>query len=182
MTTKNIKIGKNAIKFRYIFFAYLLLSFLLIAFLFSERQLSYMVLTRFISLEDENVVLYDYYVYATDRRFAEGLEKDVNKAVVDLQKRGEGIVVKIKGDSKVVKHDNYILVYNERVPEMNIEIYIAKNVEFSFASLPFRTLENLFEDILSILIIFIYLVLFEIDIFLCCVDIIKKQNKRPFLY
>ncbi|MBQ9276483.1 MAG: hypothetical protein IJ226_02710 [Clostridia bacterium] len=140
--------------------------------------MAYCILTPFIDTDNENTVLYDYYVYATDRRFNEGLKKDIVKAVDDLQQRNEGIVVKVKGADKVINKNNFIIVYSEEIPDKNIEIYIAKNLEFTFASLPFRTAEMFLENAIYLLTIYGYAVLFSIDIFACYVDIVKAKTKN----
>ena len=130
------------------------------------QEIVYGVLTPFINVDEDKTILYDYLVYGTGRRMDEGYVIDVPEIIDKLKDRGEGIIIKEKGDSYKKTQYDYIFMRDEDVPELNIEIYIAKNVEFPFGSFPFRTSELFLENIVEKFLIYssfcVFLILYGV--------------------
>ena len=118
------------------------------------------------SLNDENILFYDYKVYSTQDRFEKGLNEDVLKQLKEFKDRNEFMVIKINGTTdKTYLNDEYLIIENDEVPELNIEYYLLRDLEIQQIRLPNRTFLVLFEDISNI-INTIYLGLFILFVFL----------------
>ena len=171
MTAKRI-----AFHFRHVFqfylFIYLVLASFLVAYLVDFYDLSYRALTPYLGQEEENLVFFDYYAYGTERRFSKGLTEDVIQSTQKLKENREGAVVKVPGKKASIICENYILVYDENVPDLNIEIYVAKNVNFWAMSLPFPTVVSLVERYSQIIVFWIIVFLLFFDLFFCFKEIV----------
>ena len=94
-----------------------------------------------------------------------------------LKSKDEFTVVKIKGEYSVKYQADYILISEETVPDLNIEIYIAKNFDIGNNSLPLKTVVLLLQKIIKIVVY----ILFVIAVSVCFLSFsryvfIKKAN------
>lgn len=112
---------------------------------------------------DENSLLfYDYQVYATEARFNQGLVEDFEEVINSFKSRSEIVAIQVNGDQYSLEYrDDYIFITNPEVPDLNLEYYLVRNLEFDGISLPIRTFIILFNDIAS-LVNTIYIVTFII--------------------
>jgi hypothetical protein len=115
------------------------------------EALSYRLATSMSIVESENLLFYDYDVYATEERFNQGLIDDVNEVKTDFKERFEVLAVQVYGDEeKVELRDDYIFITNPDTIELNIEYYLVKDLEFNDMSISNRTFIMLFNDISQI--------------------------------
>ena len=183
---KDIKKIKIENKFsRLIYFVTTILLFLILVF--SPKQiLEYQdgieIAYSLSSLNDENILFYDYKVYPTQDRFEKGLNEDVLKQLKDFKDRNEFMVIKINGTvNKTYLNDEYLIIESDEVPELNIEYYLLRDFEIQEIRLPNRTFLILFEDISNI-INAIYLGLFILFAFLTLPSsLIKTIGSNYFL-
>ena len=171
----------NNLRFRYLFSLYLIVAYILCSFV-SARNVSFRLLTPFVSVDDNNLLFCDYFVYGTERRFNEGLITDVPAAKDRLKESGDAVVFKIPGRGKHIVFSDYSIVYDENVPELNIEIYVAKNIAVGKISLPFVTAETLIEHYLPLALLVFFSAFFLPTAFLCFHDIRKRRLcKAPYV-
>ena len=158
-------------KDRYFWLLFLLIVYLYSVFFNPAETIVYGVLTPHINIDPKETILYDYYVYGTPRRMREGYVTDVPDAISKLRERGEGIIIKVKGEPLQKRGYDYIYIQDESVPELNIEIYIAKNVEFSFGTFPFRTVKLFLENLIKNAMIYTFFCAFLICYGICLIYI-----------
>jgi len=127
-----------------------------------EAQMPFQLATSMAVVDENSLLSYDYQVYATEERFSKGLVEDFENVLDNFKSRSEIVAIQINGDSyKVEFRDDYIFISNPEVPELNIDYYVVRNLEFDGITLPIRTFIILFEDI-STLVNTIYIVIFLI--------------------
>jgi hypothetical protein len=127
--------------------------------------------------EDENLLLYDYQVYGTEERFNQGLIEDVNEVKNDFKDRNEILAIKIYGEKEtIVYHDDYLYMTDLDTPELNIEYYLVKDMEFNDMNVPSRTFIMLFDDIAR-LVNNVYLGLFIIIAFSIFIPFVIKETR-----
>ncbi|XFA98501.1 hypothetical protein ACAG96_06445 [Candidatus Izemoplasma sp. B36] len=113
-----------------------------------SRQRGYEIATSMVILSDENLLLYDYDVYGTEERFNQGLILDVEEINSSFKERNEILAIKVNGDIDNVEiREEYIYITSTETPELNIEYYLVKDMEFNDINIPCRTFIMLFEDI-----------------------------------
>jgi hypothetical protein len=114
-----------------------------------KQELPYQLATSLALVDDDNLIFYDYKVYSSEERFLIGLSQDViaKKQVFALQ--NDVMVVKIPGENKIEIFQDYILIQDENVPELNIEYHVLKNIEFNNTLIPARTFILLAQDVLK---------------------------------
>jgi hypothetical protein len=111
-------------------------------------DLGYKLATSMSITQDDNLLLYDYQVYGTEERFNEGLIEDINDVKADFKERNEVLAIKIYGEKEtIVFHDDYLYMTDPDTPELNIEYYLVKDMEFNEMNVPSRTFIMLFDDI-----------------------------------
>lgn len=109
-------------------------------------------------IKDETLVFYDYDVYATENRFQNGLNTDVNDKLVSFKERGELLLVRIPGSEiSLVNKGDYWLKTDPEAYELNIEYYLIPNVNWNGNSFPSRTSINLLKEISQKVMIVYYL-------------------------
>ena len=112
-----------------------------------------------VNTENKNLALYKYKVYGTENRFNEKALAFAENEVQFLKSKGEFAVVKIRGEYKEERRKDYVFISDESVPDLNIEIYIAQNIDIGNNSLPTRTIVVLLEDLLTKVIIVVYAII-----------------------
>jgi hypothetical protein len=113
-----------------------------------NESLSYRLATSMSIVESDNLLLYDYDVYATEERFNQGLIDDVDDVKADFKERFEVLAVQVYGyEAKVELRDDYIYITHPDTIELNIEYYLVKDLEFNDMSISNRTFIMLFNDI-----------------------------------
>jgi hypothetical protein len=114
-----------------------------------KQELPNQLATSLALVDDDNLIFYDYKVYSSEERFLIGLSQDViaKKQVFALQ--NDVMVVKIPGENKIEIFQDYILIQDENVPELNIEYHVLKNIEFNNTLIPARTFILLAQDVLK---------------------------------
>lgn len=137
------------------------------------KELSYKTIVYFVNTDDANLFLYDYKVYGHqnvfDKKYADYVKKEKNY----LKSKNEIAVVKIRGkNNKTVKWD-YVLLSDENVPELNVEIYLAKNADFDNNSLPCKTVLVFLTDLLNTVIKVSFCLILAIR---CLEIIINRKN------
>ena len=145
---------------------YLIITIFLITFViiapkkvFRDNMAFFLATSMAITTED-NLMLYDYKVYGSEERFNEGLIEDVEEVKLDFLERNEIVAVKIHGSNNMTDiRDDSVFITSTDTPELNIEYYLVKDMEFNDINLPCRTFIMLFQDI-SRLINTIYLAIF----------------------
>jgi hypothetical protein len=112
--------------------------------------------------DDMNLLLYDYDVYATDVRFREGLIKDVDEVKLSFNNRSEVLAIKVFGENKKIEiRNDYIYIIDPNTPELNIEYYLVKDMQFNDINLPCRTFIILLSEI-ALIVNTIYLIIYAI--------------------
>ena len=162
------------ILFRYVLLVCLTVLYVICPFFLSARDISFCILTPFIDAEEKNLVLFDYYVYGTEQRFDEGMEKRVPQIKDKLKERNEAVIVKVPGNNVRRIYADYSVVFDQTVPELNIEIYVAKNVTFKNMSVPFVTAETLLERYLERFFKWFFVFMLAADAILCLEDRLKR--------
>jgi|694.fasta_scaffold96480_3 hypothetical protein len=124
----------------------------------------YEVTTPMAILDQSNLLLYKYKVYADETRFNTGLIVDLEAERLQFASRNELMVVKIPGEFKIEFQSDYILMVEPEIPELNIEYYLVKNIQIDATSIPARTaillLKDVFQTINTIYLISILIVFF----------------------
>lgn len=104
--------------------------------------------------DDEDLVFLEYKVYASEERFAIGLDKDVATHKASFVSRNEIMVIKIHGEKGSSFASDYWTLSSPETPELNIEYYIAQNLSVSGTSISCRTaimaLDDLFRAVNAI--------------------------------
>jgi hypothetical protein len=127
-----------------------------------DGKTSFRLATSMAVIDDRSLLFYDYQVYATESRFNQALVEDFEKVLDDFKSRSEIVALQIYGDNYRVDFlEDYVLIINPEVPELNIEYYVVRNLEFDGIIIPTRTFIILFEDIAS-LVNTIYITMFVI--------------------
>lgn len=125
-----------------------------------DTQTAFRLATSMAVINEDSLLLYDYEVYATEARFNQALIEDFDKVQDSFKERSEIVAIQIYGDIyRINLREDYIFITNPEVPELNIEYYLVRNLEFDGITFPIRTFVILFEDIAS-LINTIYIVVF----------------------
>lgn len=133
-----------------------------------------------VNTDSENLVLYGYKVYGTEEVFYKNYSSYAEKEALKLKIKNETTVVKINGEKLKKIETNYLLIADNSVPELNAEIYIAKNVDIFSLSLPCKTILVLLKSILYYLIITIYCLVFLICFIKYAKNIVKKIKPKDF--
>ena len=155
--------------------------------IFQEND-AYELATSMAITNEENLMLYDYDVYSNNERFAQGLIDDVAQTKSSFKDRNEVMAIKIYGvESKTEYKDDYVFIEDPEVPQLNIEYYIVKDIQFDETNLPARTFIMLFNDVgtlanhiyFAILLFVSLLIVFPFSIKLTKVIIhIQKYNQK----
>lgn len=169
---------ERGISFRYLFFLFLIVLYVFVSLFVTARDVAYRMLTPLVETNEDNLVLFDYYVYGTEERFNEAMGKVVLPVKDELKKKGEAVVVKIPGKGERIFYSDYSVVFDESVPELNIEIHIVKNISLKKISVPFATAERLFEVYLARIAKAVYVFILVLTLFLCFEKIIKRYYKK----
>ncbi len=118
-------------------------------------------------IENENLLLYDYKVYASEERYKKALDSDIRDVRDAFLQRGEILIVRTRGPEETLENRNtYFLMTSPNVPELNVEYYLIQHVKFNHMILPARTLVLTLEDIVNLAnnIYFMLLILIT-----CCI-------------
>ena len=151
---------------------YWIIAYFSVVQFFSVRNVVYRLLTPYLGTQEDNLVFFDYYVYGTERRFNEGLEKDIPKAKELLKLNNEGVVIKIEGEDDILSRGDYLLIRDHNVPEFNIEVYVAKNIFYRNMSIPFPTAVHFLEYHTERIIFWV---------FICCIVFVFSFGVRAFI-
>lgn len=125
----------------------------LVLFIFAPKKIisndfPFVVATSLAISEETNLLLYDYEVYATYDRFEQGLIDDVSETKATFRERNEIMAIKVYGLSNRIEYKkDYIVIYNQDTPELNIEYYLIKDMMFDEMSFPCRTFIVLINDL-----------------------------------
>ncbi|MDY0294684.1 MAG: hypothetical protein RBQ71_02640 [Acholeplasmataceae bacterium] len=125
----------------------------LVLFIFAPKQIisndfPFVVATSLAISDESNLLLYDYEVYATSDRFEQGLIDDVTETKATFRERNEIMAIKVYGLSNRIEYkEDYIVIYNQDTPELNIEYYLIKDMIFDEMSFPCRTFIVLINDL-----------------------------------
>lgn len=113
----------------------------LAVFLFSGavNSIVYGLTLPFINTDKENLVFLGYKVYGNENILNDNYEKYVDERLILLKDNDEFMVVKINGTPEKKIKCGYVLIYDEEVIELNVEIYVAKNIDIGKNSLPLKT-------------------------------------------
>ena len=144
------------------------------------KELGYRILVFYVNTETENLYFYDYKVYGTKKIFNAKFIDYVIKEKEILKDKNELTVVKINGENGVSVCGDFVLVRDVTVPELNVEIYIAKNIDFKNYSLPCKTVAVFAFNTLNLLIEIVYCVIFA-AFFGKLFVYIARQNKKKFI-
>lgn len=126
----------------------------------SVRNLSFYLAAPFVSVEAEKLVFCKYKAFGTEDSFDKYLTDYVEREKNLLKSKNEFIVVKIKGEYSVERKADYVLVREEGVPELNAEIYIAKNFDVAGDSLPCKTVVLLMQKAIKALLYTVFSAVF----------------------
>ena len=143
------------------------------------ERVVYRALLPFVNTDEENLVFLDYKVYGNERLLDKNYKKYISAKTKFLKTNDEFVVVKIKGARRKTIESDYIIIYDDSVPELNVEIYVAKNVDFGVNSLPLKTVYvcGIFDRVFNCLFIFISSI-----IFLRTLNTVKKEKKKFPVY
>lgn len=98
----------------------------------------------------KDLVLFDYEVFGSKKRFETALETNVPLKRDEVRDRREVLIVKVYADQyKEEFIDNYWFITDPSTPELNIEYYIASSVTILNSTLPCFTFIGLMEDIMG---------------------------------
>lgn len=160
--------------------------FIIIFFIFftvfgvTERFI-YHTLLPFVNTDEENLVFLDYKVYGNERLLDKNCKKYISEKKGYLKEYDEFVVVKIKGSSRKIIKIDYIIFYDDSVPELNVEIYVAKNVDFGVNSLPLKTVYAYVCGIADIVVNCLFIFISSV-IFLRTLNVVKKEKKKFPVY
>ncbi len=147
----------------------------------------YEMTTPMAILDQSNLILYNYKVYADETRFNNGLLVDLEAERIQFASRNELMVVKIPGEFKIDYKTDYILIFEPEIPELNIEYYLVKNIQIDSTSIPSRTviifLKNLFSIVnntylISVLILFFLILIPLLSQFFMMMFTINRLNNE----
>ncbi len=164
-------LGKTKYKNTTIFICLLFcVLFLFVPHRYAASELSQVIAARFVNTEDQKLVFFDYKAYGTKRVFNDKKNSYIAEKKDYLKSKNEIAVVKITGEHKIVVQWDYVVIYDESVPELNVEIYIAKNLDFYEYSVPCKTVLLFLSEIFYCIIVCIYC----LAVFICLVKTIKN--------
>ena len=129
-----------------------------------------------VNVNAENLVLYKYKVYGTEKTFNKSAFVFVEEEKNFLKSKNEFIVVKIAGEYSIEYKTDYILINEKTVPDLNVEIYIAQNIDFGNNSLPCKTVVLLLQRLLNILVFIFYAIMFLIFYINLCRYFLSKAR------
>lgn len=159
-------------------FLFLLCFFVFIVYANVVRNIAFRISVSFVNTEPKNLVLCDYKVFGTENSFNKNLLAYIEEEKNFLKSKDEFTVVKIKGEYSVNRKADYILISEESVPELNVEIYVAKNFDFNNNSLPLKTVVILLQKIIKIVIYILFTIAFLVCFFsFSKYCVIKKTNR-----
>ena len=158
-------------------FLFLLCFFAFIVYADVIKDVAFRISVPFVNTKPENLVFCEYKVFGTENSFDKNLFKYIEEEKNFLKSKDEFIVVKIKGEYLVKYKADYILISEENVPDLNVEIYIAKNFDIGNNSLPLKTVVLLLQKIIKIIIYLLFTLAFSVCFFsFSRYFIIKKTN------
>lgn len=116
-----------------------------------SKDLPYTLATSLALTTEENFLLHSYKVYGSEDRFNDGLISDVAEQKEAFKTRNEILAVKIYGAPKIEVKEDYLLIQDTGVPDLNIEYYIVQNLIIDETSLPCRTFIMLLQDVFTLI-------------------------------
>lgn len=125
-------------------------------------EMVYRLCANHVNTESKNLVLLDYKVFDTENKFNEKALDYAESKVKFLKSKGEFAVVKVKGEYDIKDKGYYLLITEDDVPNLNVRIYIAKNIDIGNNSLPAVTVSTLLHEILEVVVLVIYSIVFLI--------------------
>ena len=169
-----IKKGKTTV----CLFLILLCFFAFTVYANTVKDFVYGICTPYVNVEPENFVFYKYKVFGTETSFNKNILKYIEEEKNFLKSKNEFAVVKIKGEYSVKYKADYILISEDAVPDLNVEIYIAKNFDIGNNSLPLKTVVLLLQKVVKIVVYIVFAIAFSVC-FICVSRyvIIKKVNR-----
>ena len=168
-----IKKGKTAV----CLFFVLLCFFAFTVYANTVKDFVYGICTPYVNVEPENLVFYKYKVFGTETSFNKNLFKYVEEEKKFLKSKDEFCVVKIKGEYNMQRKADYILISEESVPDLNVEIYIAKNFDIGNNSLPLKTVVLLLQKVVKIVVYIVFAIAFSVCFIYVLRYVIIKRTK-----
>ena len=120
------------------------------------KDLVFSLSVRFLDTEENTLVFYKYKAFGTQNSFDKNSIDYIETEKDFLKSKDEFTVVKIRDESRVFYKRDYVIICDENVPELNVEIYIAKNIKIGAYSLPCKTTAFALQKILRILTFLIF--------------------------
>lgn len=144
----------------------------------SVKDFVYRICASYVNTEPDNLVFYKYKVFGTENSFKKNLSQYIGEEKNFLKSKNEFAVVKIKGGYSVERKADYILIKDDTVPDLNAEIYIAKNFDIGNNSLPLKTVVLLLQKALTTIVCVLFLIAFTVCFFkISRYLLIKKTNR-----
>lgn len=179
LDNKEIKIlrkGKSTV----CLFLLLICFFVFIFFTNAIKNTVYGVSVPFISIKPENLVFCKYKVFGTEQSFKKNRSEYIENEIEFFKSKNEFIIVKIKGEYNVLYKADYILISENSVPDLNVEIYIAKNFDIKNNSLPLKTVLIFMQKTLTTVFYFLFLILCSLFLYRIFRYIALKNRRKEF--
>ncbi|MCK7488117.1 MAG: hypothetical protein MZU97_23540 [Bacillus subtilis] len=127
-----------------------------------QDRLSFRLAASMAITTEDNLILYDYKVFATEEIFQRRLAEEIAATKEGFFERNEIVAVMIYGESETLEvREDYLFLTSPDTPELNIEYYLVKSLSVNDIELPCRSFIMLFND-LSTLVNNIYIALFTV--------------------
>lgn len=125
------------------------------------KDLAFNISAPYVNTEPKNLVFYKYKVFGTENSFNKNLFAYIEREKEFLKSKDEFIIVKIQGEYNVQRKGDYVLITDDTVPDLNAEIYIAKNFDIGNNSLPLKTVVVLLHRVLKVVICVLFFIVFS---------------------
>ena len=143
------------------------------------KEETYNLVASFSDIESD-IVLMDYKVFGSQKKFEEVLISESKNKVEEFKENGDVLLVKIHGDEYSASFkDSYWYVEDPNILELNIEYYVVKNINVAGTSIPVHTVYQLMNDIIC-RISEVGLMVIAVLTFLLCLPFAISISKQVF--
>ena len=125
------------------------------------EDFTFHVATTSAVINDTDIVLYKYKVYATQEILESKFEQDTASMVKEFRANNDVLLVMLKGSGQTTNKTDYVVSYRDSVPDCNVEYYIVKNSKIVNSVIPCRTVITGIKDVgKKIDIVYLVVILF----------------------
>lgn len=166
---KKNNLNKYSVKGRILILCLLIFIFFILVFQITSKGYIYNFTSGFAKTNENNLILYDYEVYANETKF-EKAKNRISEVVDRLKEKGETVLVRLPSKKNgITRNGDYVIKYDNTAIELNIEYYVVKNMKIFGYDIPCKTFISIFDKT------FLTVYVMASEIILCIIITIIKN-------